>query len=201
MKPLEGLIAGVLCYLLGAIPFSYLLGRLVKGIDIREHGSGNVGATNVGRVLGWRYYPLALALDLGKGLAAGLLVRHWGLPVWLAGFAVLGHDWSIFLGFTGGKGVSTSLGILAILSWPAFLGALAVWGLVLGTTRFASLASLGALAFSPLGVFLLGPRKDLEGVALMGALLLLAVWRHRKNIAQLSQGKEGRFLSSRSRED
>lgn len=197
MKLLEGLLAGALFYLLGAIPFSYLLGRLVKGIDIREHGSGNVGATNVGRVLGWRYYPLALALDLGKGLAAGLLAQHWGLPLWLAGFAVLGHDWSLFLRFTGGKGVSTSLGLLAVLSWPAFLGALAVWGLVLGTTRFASLASLCALAFSPLGVFLLGPSRGLEGVALMGALLLLAIWRHRKNLIQLSRGQEERFLGSR----
>jgi glycerol-3-phosphate acyltransferase PlsY len=196
LKPLEGLLAGALFYLLGAIPFSYLLGRIVKGIDIREHGSGNVGATNVGRVLGWRYYPLALALDLGKGLAAGLLARHWGLPIWLAGLAVLGHDWSIFLGFTGGKGVSTSLGILAVLSWPAFLGTIAVWGLVLGTTRLASLASLCALAFSPLGVFLLS--RDLEGVALMGALALLSIWRHRRNIAQLSRGQEERFSRSRS---
>ncbi|MGQ9476942.1 MAG: glycerol-3-phosphate 1-O-acyltransferase PlsY [Candidatus Bipolaricaulia bacterium] len=196
MKPLEGLLAAALFYLLGALPFSYLLGRLVKGIDLREHGSGNVGATNVGRVLGWRYYPLALALDLGKGVAAAMLARHWGLPLELSGFAVLGHDWSLFLRFTGGKGVSTSLGILAVLSWPAFLSAIAVWGLILGTTRFASVASLCALASSPLLVFFLS--HDLGGVALMGALALLSIWRHRRNIVQLSRGEEER-LSSKSR--
>lgn len=193
MRLLEGLLAAALFYLLGALPWSYIIGRL-RGIDIREQGSGNVGATNVGRVLGWRYYPLALALDLGKGVAAGLLASHWGLtgdwPLLLAGLAVVGHDWSIFIRFSGGKGVSTSLGLLASLSWEAFLIAIVLWGLTLWRTRFASVASLAALALSPLTVWLFA--RDPWGVVLMAALTLLALFRHRANLARLRRGEESR---------
>lgn len=193
MRLLEGLLVAALFYLLGAIPCSYLIGRL-KGLDIREEGSGNVGATNVGRVLGWRYYPLAVALDLGKGLAAGLLASHWGFSgkwlLLLAGLAVVGHDWSIFIGFSGGKGVATSLGLLAALSWEAFLIALALWGLTLWRTKLASLASLAALSLSPLTVWLF--TRDPWGVVLMAALTLLALFRHRANLSRLRRGEEER---------
>jgi len=199
LRPLEGLLTAAAFYLIGAIPISYLIGRL-KGVDIRHAGSRNVGATNVGRVLGWRYYPLALVGDLGKGVAAGLLALYWGLEgsaLLLLVLTVVGHDWSIFLGFSGGKGVSTSLGLLATLSWPAFFISAAAWGFTLWRTRFASLASLTGLFVAPLAVWLF--RGDLWSAALMGALALLALFRHRGNLARLSRGEEPRLSLSRSR--
>jgi len=182
----------ILFYLLGAIPFSYLIVRLVKGVDIRSFGSGNVGATNVGRLCGWPYYLLALVLDLGKGVAAALLALHWGLPPALAGLAVVGHDWSIFLGFSGGKGVATSLGILAVLSREALLIVLVVWGLVVWRTKFVSVASMSALFLSPLFLWLFTHR--LQPTILMLALALLAIYRHRENIDRLRRGVESRVL-------
>jgi len=155
-------------------------------------GSGNVGATNVGRLLGWPYYLLALALDLGKGAVVASLALHWGLPISFAGLAVVGHDWSIFLRFSGGKGVATSLGVLAVLSWPALLVAFTLWGLTIWRTKFASVASLAALSLSPLFVWLF--THGLQGTLLMLALALLTVLRHRENIARLRRGEENRLL-------
>jgi len=192
---LEGLLAAIIFYALGAIPFSYLIVRLVKGVDIRSLGSGNVGATNVGRVLGRRYYLLALVLDLGKGAAAAALATHWDLPVLLAGLAVVGHDWSIFLKFSGGKGVATSLGVLAVLSWPAFLISLVIWSLVVWRTGFVSVASMGALFLAPLSVWLF--TCDLWPTVLMLALALLSIFCHRANIARLRRGEENRAFSPR----
>ncbi len=186
---LEGLWA-VLFYLIGAIPPSFIIVRLVKGSDIRKFGSGNVGATNVGRLCGWGWSLVALGSDLGKGAAAAWLTLHWGLPVLLAGFAVVGHDWSIFLRFRGGKGVATSLGILAVLSWEAFLIALAIWGLVVWRMKFVSVASLSALFLSPLFVWLLA--HQLYPTLLMLALALLSLFRHRENIDRLRRGVENR---------
>jgi glycerol-3-phosphate acyltransferase PlsY len=187
---LEGILAAIIFYLIGAIPFSYLIVRLVKGVDIRDFGSGNVGATNVGRILGRRYHILALALDLGKGAAAAALALHWDLPVPLAGLAVIGHDWSIFLRFSGGKGVASSLGILAVLSWPALLITLAIWSLVVWRTKFVSVASMSALFLSPLFVWLF--THDPWATALLLALALLAIFRHRENIERLRRGEENR---------
>lgn len=186
----EFLLAAIVFYLLGAIPFSYLIARLVRGVDIRDYGSGNVGATNVGRLCGWPYYLLALALDLGKGAAAAGLALHWGLPISLAGAVVVGHDWSIFLRFGGGKGVASSLGILALLSWEVFLIALAVWGAVVWRTRFVSVASMSALFLSPLFVWLF--TRGLQPTLLTLALALLAAYRHRENIDRLRRGVENR---------
>lgn len=187
---LEGLLAAILFYLIGAIPAGFIIVRLVKGVDIRSVGSGNVGATNVGRLCGWPWYLLALALDLGKGVAAAWLTFHWGLPVLLAGLAVVGHDRSVFLGFSGGKGVATSLGILVILSWEALVVALAIWGLVVWRTKFVSAASMSALFLSPLFVWLL--THQFYPTLLMLALALLAIYRHRANIDRLRRGAEHR---------
>lgn len=192
MTLLEGLLAAIIFYLIGAIPFSFLIVRLAKGVDIRSVGSGNVGATNVGRLLGWPYYLLALALDLGKGAVAASLALHWGLPISLAGLVVVGHDWSIFLRFSGGKGVASSLGVLAVLSWPALLISFTLWGLAIWRTKLASVASLAALSLSPLFVWLF--THGLQGTLLMLALALLTVFRHRENIARLRRGEEGRAL-------
>lgn len=186
----EILLAVIIFYLIGAIPFSYLIVRLVKGVDIRSRGSGNVGATNVGRILGWRYYVLALALDLGKGAVVTFLALHWNLPILLAGLAVVGHDWSIFLRFSGGKGVATSLGILALISWPTLLLTFVLWGLVVWRTKFVSIASMGALFLSPLFIWLF--THDPWATVLMLTLALLAIYRHWGNIERLRRGEETR---------
>lgn len=175
---------------MGSIPFSYLLVRLVAGIDLRTVGSGNVGATNVGRVLGRRYYFLALVLDLGKGLLVGGLARMWGLPLPLAALAVVGHNWSAFLRGRGGKGVATTMGLLAIVSWEAWLVAVVVWAILIGWLRYASVASLGALFSAPVFVWLFEQEPQLT--LLMAALALLSLWRHRENLARLRRGEERR---------
>lgn len=120
-------LAAVGFYLVGSIPFSFLIARLFKGVDIRQHGSGNVGATNVTRVVGRLPGALALLLDMGKGASATFLTQLYAVPIALAGLAVIGHNWSAFLKFRGGKGVATSMGILLVLSWPAFLITLGIW--------------------------------------------------------------------------
>jgi glycerol-3-phosphate acyltransferase PlsY len=153
-------------------------------------------------VLGRRYYLLALVLDLGKGAAAAALAIHWDLPVLLAGLAIVGHDWSIFVQFAGGKGVATSLGVLAVLSWPAFLGSLVIWSLVVWRTGFVSVASMGALFLSPLSVWLFAHTQkagtnDLWPMVLMLALALLSIFRHRANIVRLRRGEENRAFSPR----
>ncbi len=188
-RVLEYLLAGLLFYLIGSIPFSYLLARS-KGIDLRTVGSGNVGATNVGRVLGRRYWALALVLDLGKGLLTAWLAGLWGLPPWLAGLAVIGHDWSIFLHFTGGKGVATTLGVLALTSWEALLVALLIWVLLVKLSGYASVASLSALAIAPPLVLAFTRNPVLAWFFV--ALWLLSLYRHRENLRRLLRGEEDR---------
>jgi len=183
-------LAAVSFYLLGSIPFSFLIARLFKGIDIRQYGSGNVGATNVTRVIGRLPGALALILDMGKGALVAFLAQLYAVPIVLAGLAVIGHNWSVFLRFTGGKGVATSLGILLIISWPAFLITLGVWLVVLVLTRHVSVGSMTALMLSPLALFPFNSHP--QALGLMLALGILTVFRHRENIARLRRGKESK---------
>ena len=118
------------------------------------------------------------------------MALHWGLPPVLAGLVVVGHDWSVFLRFSGGKGVASSLGILAVLSWEALLIALVIWGLLVWRTRFVSVASMSALLLSPLFLWLF--THKLRPTLLMLALALLSVYRHRANIDRLRRGEENR---------
>jgi acyl phosphate:glycerol-3-phosphate acyltransferase len=136
--------AAVIGYLLGSIPFGLVLSRLAGYGDIREIGSGNIGATNVLRTGSKVLAALTLVLDLGKGFAAAALTRHWGEPAaLLAGFAaVLGHLYPVWLGFRGGKGVATALGVLAAIAWPVAVIAAAIWLAVAFRTRYSSLAAL-----------------------------------------------------------
>ncbi len=197
-----------LCYLLGGIPFGLLIGRL-NGVDIRQHGSGNIGATNVWRVCGRRWGIACFTLDALKGLlpvlgAAGLAAGRVPpgraeLVTVLAVFAtVAGHVWSPYLRFKGGKGVATSAGaVLAVAPWPLLI-ALAVWGLVFAASRYVSLASIVAaiaLPFAGVGVNLLGesPRYRAPVLALLVLLAVLAVIRHRSNITRLLNGTENRM--------
>lgn len=200
----------LVAYLLGSIPTGYIAGRLTKGIDIREHGSGSTGATNVLRTLGKGPGILVLLVDMLKGVLAIALV-HWVFKVattsipptvnadnWLAWMvaasglaALLGHSKSIWLGFTGGKSVATSLGVLLAMSWQVGVATLGVFGVVLALSRIVSLSSIaGAIAVSLLMLLLKQP-LPYQLFAVAGGLYVIL--RHRSNIQRLFAGTEPRL--------
>ncbi len=197
-------IGGIIsAYLLGSIPTGYLAGRLLRGIDIREHGSRSTGATNVLRTLGKGPALAVLLVDVLKGVAAILLARwlfSWlqaptaWLPwaVCLCGLAVLlGHSRSLWLGFTGGKSAATGLGVLLALSWPVGLGAASVFLLVLAVGRIVSLASMLAAVTAALLVCLLPEPLPYRLLVISGGLYVIVL--HRANIARLLAGTEPRI--------
>jgi glycerol-3-phosphate acyltransferase PlsY len=193
----------IAAYLLGSIPTGYLAGRLLKGIDIREQGSGSIGATNVLRTLGKGPALVILLVDALKGVGAIALVNAFyalaATPVlpstwqpWLVALAafsaVLGHSKSIWINFAGGKSVATSLGILLAMSLPVGLGTLGVFAVVLGVSRIVSLGSIaGAIAVSFL-MILLG--QPLPYQLFAGTAGLYVIWRHRSNIERILAGTE-----------
>jgi glycerol-3-phosphate acyltransferase PlsY len=192
-----------LAYLLGATPTSYVVARATRGIDLREHGSGNLGATNTFRVLGWRPALPVVLVDVLKGwiptvyftLWDGVEPLEWALAYGAA--AILGHVFSVYVGFKGGKGVATSAGVfLAIAPWAVLIAAI-VWGVVVTLTRIVSLGSLLAAFVLPIAVFATG-EPPLE-IWLSVALALFVMYAHRSNIRRLLRGHENRF--SRSREN
>ena len=201
----------VLAYLIGAVPFGYLVARW-RGVDILRHGSGNIGATNVGRILGYRFGLLVLGLDFAKGalptLAAWRLGSALG-PVsgadWTAdGLAVaaglaafLGHLFPVYLRFRGGKGVATGAGVVSVLLPGPALGALFAWVALICATRYVSCASLGAAVVLCVGRFALtpqpfaGPNRILSAFCLVAAALVFL--RHRANLSRLWRGTENRL--------
>jgi len=190
-------IAGgvVLAYGLGAVPASYLAGRLA-GVDLRELGSKNLGATNVYRTLGWRYaLPVGL-FDIAKGAAPAWLFPAWfGGATWSGALygaaAVTGHVFSVFLRFRGGKGVATAAGVFLALAPLALLASAVVWLIVLTVTGYVSLGSVLAALVFPLCVRLFMP--EATGLFWVGVVLsALILIKHRKNIQRLLQGTEGR---------
>lgn len=197
-------------YLLGAVPTGYWAGRLLKGIDIREHGSKSTGATNVLRTLGKAPAALVLLIDLLKGAAAVLFTRWFyslpdaALPAqiapadWLpwmitlaALMAVLGHSRSIWIRFTGGKSAATGLGVLLAMCWPVGLGILLVFGLTLAVSRIVSLGSIAAAVAAAGLMWLFGQPLAFQLTALIGGLFV--VWRHQANIQRLIAGTEPRL--------
>lgn len=199
---LSGLIV-IAAYLLGSFPTGYLAGRLLKGIDIREQGSGSTGATNVLRTLGKGPGLVVLLVDALKGVGAIAVVNGFYALVnislippswqpWLvasAAFAaVLGHSKSIWLNFTGGKSVATGLGVLLAMSWPVGLGTLGVFAVVLALSRIVSLSSItGAIAVSVLMIFL---KQPLPYELFAGVAGLYVIFRHRSNIERILAGTE-----------
>lgn len=175
-------------YLIGAIPFSYIIPRVLLGTDIRQHGSGNPGASNVSRVCGKGYGGLALVLDVGKGALAALLAQQTGLPVALGFIAVLGHVFNPFLGFSGGKGVATSLGVISFISWPAGLVFVCIWVILFSLQSIAGLSSLAAISSIPLVFYFTMGKGVLLWVSI--GLVALIYFTHRGNIARLSRGEE-----------
>ncbi|MFO1113367.1 MAG: glycerol-3-phosphate 1-O-acyltransferase PlsY [Rhodospirillales bacterium] len=183
-------LAAVGGYLLGSIPFGLLPTRLRGHGDIRSIGSGNIGATNVLRTGDKKLALATLLLDGGKGALATLLAARWGgeVPSLVAAFAaVLGHNFPLWLGFRGGKGVATTLGVLLAVAWPVGIGALVIWIGSAVLFRISSLAALIALAASPLLMLAFGNGAD---VALAALLAALAVARHHANIRRLLAGIE-----------
>ena len=196
-----------IAYLIGSIPFGLVVG-LAKGVDPRKAGSGNIGATNVGRLLGGRYFALVFTLDLLKGLipTAVAVLTSVNVFAWLlVGFATIaGHMFSVFLKFKGGKGVATSAGVLlGIFPYFTYPGVIAIltFLVLFQTTRYVSVASMGGagifpVAYIAVGLFrgwpIFGGQLPLLAFACLVAVLI--IYKHRTNIARLRAGTENRFV-------
>ncbi len=185
-------------YFLGSVPFGLLAGRM-KGVDIRAHGSRNIGATNVWRVCGWKYGLPVFVFDAAKGalavIFAGRIAAHFGGETewaWVSGAlaCIVGHSFPVWLGFKGGKGVATSLGAVLTMAWLPSVIAFGVWVLVFAVSRYVSVASIAAAAAFPVAVFFSGSRGPALGFAILAAGLLIA--RHKANIQRLIAGTESR---------
>ena len=206
----------ILSYLVGSVPNSIIVSKMVRGIDIRQHGSGNAGGTNVMRVLGWRYGMVVIILDAVKGIIAVLLIArlHYGplpfnnvspfddftLVQIIAGVAaVIGHIWTIFAEFKGGKGIATALGMLLMLITFEMLIAIGVFLIVVTISKYISLGSLVAALSIPLSLIL---RENVLHDHINGYntilpfvifLTLLVIFTHRKNLVRIFNGTENKF--------
>ncbi len=188
-----------IAYLIGAIPIGLIVGRIFGGVDVRTHGSGSAGAANVARAAGWKVGALVVGLDIGKGLLAIVLARIIGdsnaIEAVAGSSVVLGHNWPVFAGFRGGKGVSTALGSMVMISPYAAL-ATSPGLLVMGGTRYIS---LGSLIGAGLGAVVLMVQLLFLDYAGLGYMIFpitvttLIVWRHRSNIRRLARGEERKF--------
>jgi glycerol-3-phosphate acyltransferase PlsY len=186
------LIATIIGYLLGSIPFGLVLTRLAGLGDIRRVGSGNIGATNVLRTGNKGLAALTLAFDVTKGIAAVGFGWLWGLEAAAAAAIAVcvGHMFPVWLGFRGGKGVATALGVLLALAWPVALGAGVLWLATVAIFQYSSLAALvAACATAAVAVFVV----DMPRAVAIGVIAILVVVRHRENIHRLLDGTESRI--------
>lgn len=201
-------LAVIISYLIGSIPTAYIFGRLVKGVDIREYGSGNVGATNAFRVLGKLPGAIVLLLDIFKGLFVVVFVAGYLMPsadilsantfrIVTGICAISGHNWTIFLNFKGGKGVAASLGVLIGICvmnpslWIVIGLSFLVWLTVFLLSRIISLSSIAATAALPVFTALFKSSPELLILSLL--LCALSLWRHKANIKRLIEGSEPRL--------
>jgi glycerol-3-phosphate acyltransferase PlsY len=191
-------LAVLASYLLGAIPTSYLVSRIFAKIDLREHGSGNLGATNLYRVLGWKYaVPVAL-FDIAKGaipvLVVAPLVSDSELFAMACGVAaIIGHVFSVFVRFKGGKGVATAAGVMLGLTPLALAVCAVVWAILVLATGYVSLGSIAAAAVLPVAVYLLGQPVSPQLLWIDMAVAAGVIILHRRNIGRLLHGTENRF--------
>jgi len=206
----------ILSYLIGSIPTGIIVTKAVKGIDIREHGSGNAGGTNVMRVLGWKHGLLVILLDAFKGVLAVVVIArlHYGnmpfqnitpfddftLIQIIAGIAaVIGHIWTIFAGFKGGKGIATALGMLLMIITVDMLIALGIFIIVVTISRYVSLGSLIGAVAVPLSLVVreIVVNVDSHGyhtiLPFIIALSLLVIYTHRKNVIRIANGTESKL--------
>lgn len=202
MMPLAGLL---ISYVAGSIPFAYLAGKLFRGIDLREHGSGNLGATNVFRVMGWKIASVVMLLDMAKGALPVLLLPPRFAPsnpvLWAIAFgvaAIVGHVKSIFLLLRGGgKGVATAGGVFLALAPLPSLISLSVFALVLWLSGYVSLASLTSAVSLTIAVMIMYGLTSPIAIA-CAAITIFVFWTHRANIGRLRRGEENRFRRARS---
>ena len=186
----------IVIYLIAAVPTGIVLARVMGYEDVRDKGSGNIGATNVYRVAGKLAGVLTLAGDILKGFLPLLACKTWLAPssaqLGIAcAMAIVGHCYPVYLKFRGGKGIATALGIFLVMSPIAVLGAAIVFGITVATTRFISLGSVLAAMSAPLFVLMLNQPQPIFLATLFIAALI--VWRHRSNIKRLMDGSEDRF--------
>jgi acyl phosphate:glycerol-3-phosphate acyltransferase len=191
-------LGAVIAYLIGSISFSTLIGRWFGKIDIREHGSGNAGATNTLRVLGARYAIIVLLLDIAKGVVAVWIAMGLGggnpWVTCVSGFcAVAGHNWPVYFGFRGGKGIATTIGVLLILMPKSLLIACLIAVILIAVTRYVSLGAIILTIVTPImgGLLHAGTGRIILAII----IALVSIWRHRKNIRRLLQGQEHRVFS------
>ena len=202
----------ILGYLIGSIPVGFILGKLVRGIDIREHGSGNIGMTNVMRILGVKAGVFVFFADIAKGAAAvalawAILAYSPNMVVWgqVAGgaAAIVGHSWPIYIGFRGGRGIATGFGAVLVLCWPVGLIAFVVFLLVVGLSRYVSLGSILAaltmlLAMIPFVVLDVWSFGHFAYIVFGLVVVPIVIFRHRDNIRRLLSGTESKIGSSRT---
>lgn len=201
------IVTAVAAYLIGSVNSSILISRIVSGKDIRQSGSGNAGATNMLRTMGKKYAVITLIIDILKGviavLVAGFAASH-GAPEWVTYIAgicvVLGHNFPIFFGFKGGKGVATSLGVVLMLDWKIGLIVLAAALIIMAATRYVSLGSItAALIFAVLETVMMAVHNEFNAVRLVCVLILagLLIARHHANIGRLIHGTENKLGSKK----
>ncbi len=186
----------IIIYLIAAVPTGIVLAKVMGYEDVRDKGSGNIGATNVYRVAGKLAGVLTLAGDILKGFLPLLACKTWLAPTpaqlgIACAMAIVGHCYPVYLKFRGGKGIATALGIFLVMSPIAVLGAAIVFGITVATTRFISLGSVLAAMSAPLLVLMLNQPQPIFLATLFIAALI--VWRHRSNIKRLMDGSEDRF--------
>lgn len=176
-------------FAIGSIPTAFLFGKFA-GVDLREQGSGNVGATNAARVLGKKVGLFVFVLDLLKGFVPAYFFMREMAP-WIGAAAILGHIFSPFMRFKGGKGVATGCGVILAAHTALGVAGLLVWAMVFTITRIVSLSSIAAMLAMLVGALIL--RAEQNQLYFFVFVFLLGVWTHRENIVRLFEGKEGKF--------
>lgn len=190
----------ILAYLVGSIPNALWIGKMFKNIDVRDFGSGNVGATNAARVLGWKLGVMVLLFDAFKGMIFIIIARKFGLSdiyVVLIGLAaILGHSYSIYLEFKGGKAVATSLGVMLVLIPKVIIILVIVFLLIVIFSGYVSLASISVAGLLPILTYIMYNNI----IALLSLVVgILVIWRHKSNIKNLLEGKEDKFYDKANR--
>lgn len=196
------LVSVVIAYIIGSIPTGYILVKLIKKIDIREVGSGSIGATNVKRVLGTGWYLFVMFFDGFKGLLPVLAAKYIEvelgvfsdyhiLPVLVAVAVILGHSKSIFLNFTGGKSVASGIGAIYGLCWPVGVITMVIWLIITYFTKIVSISSITVVLLTPVWMYLLNQPLSYVLFCLLGALYI--TYLHRENIRRLIAGSENKI--------
>ena len=189
----------ILSYLLGSIPFGYLVGKYLKNVDIRERGSGNIGTANAFRVMGAKYAILVLIGDCLKGFLAVFLARRLliidniSFYLIIGLFAIIGHNWSIFLKFKGGKGIATTYGVVFSFYPIISLISALIWGIIVITIKIASLGSIISVLSMLILSFIFNTTLEFKYFLII--INLLALFRHRSNIVRLIQHKENKIIT------